>query len=320
MRHLIPLGKVLFSALLLWWLSRSLGLAGLREAFSRLDTTTIILGLTLYGAQALVISWRWHRIVSLLGGQLPLPRAVRWVFVGLFFNQALPSSVGGDAVRVWLLHRDGTAQGVALSSVIVERGTGVVIIGLMVTACLPAVWSAIDVPTLRLALLAIGPALLCGLMLLAFVGPLLTARIARLASSPVASTMDAIRQIVGRPAAALEITALGALAGLLAFLVAYVLGRRLGIDLTAAGFVTLAGGAVLLSVLPISLGGWGLREVSMVALFGSVGVRAEDAVAMSIAYGILALAVALPGGVLWMRARSAGTSAANGFRGERGPA
>ncbi len=308
-RHLVLVGKILLSAFLLWWLARSLKPAELRLAFSRFDAGVLVAGLALFVGQGLVMSWRWHRIVSLLGGRLSFGRAIRWVFIGLFFNQALPSTVGGDAVRVWLLHRDGTAKGAAFSSVFLERSTGLVITGLLVSVCLPSIWTAIAHNELRYVLLFAGPVLLTLLLSLGFVGPRLAALLPGRSSAAVVDVMDSIRKLVAQPPAAAEMTVLGTLSALLGFGVVYLLGQRLGLDLSIVSYVSLVGGAILLSVLPISLGGWGLRELSMVALFGAVGVKAADALAMSIAYGVLALLVALPGGLAWLRVGVRGSAA-----------
>ncbi len=116
--------------------------------------------------QTAIIGWRWHRIVRFLGGSLPPVKAIHWVFEGLFFSQTLPTSVGGDVVRIWNLHRHGSAPGVAFS-VAIERGTGVVLLGLLVTLCLPTVWISLSDPLLRAALLAVGPCLLAGLVFVA---------------------------------------------------------------------------------------------------------------------------------------------------------
>ena len=82
-----------------------------------------------------------------------------------------------------------------------------------------------------------------------------------------------------------------------------MLGRALGIEAGFAVYIAMVGGAVLLTALPVSLGGWGLREAGMVTLFGSVGVPAEPVLAMSIVWGLLPLVVSMPAGLLWWVSR-----------------
>jgi glycosyltransferase 2 family protein len=65
---------------------------------------------------------------------------------------------------------------------------------------------------------------------------------------------------------------------------------------------------VLLTMLPISIAGWGVREAAMVAAFGYVGVDAPGALALSVAFGLVQVAIGLPGGLWWFKS---GTPAAS---------
>ncbi len=58
---------------------------------------------------------------------------------------------------------------------------------------------------------------------------------------------------------------------------------------------------VLLTMLPISIAGWSVREAAMVAAFAYVGVDAPGALALSVAFGLVQVAIGLPGGLLWFK-------------------
>jgi hypothetical protein len=60
---------------------------------------------------------------------------------------------------------------------------------------------------------------------------------------------------------------------------------------------------MLISMVPISIAGWGVREGAMVSAFGLVGLRAADALAMSIVFGLIVSLVGVPGGVIWALTR-----------------
>jgi len=57
---------------------------------------------------------RWRDIAAICGSKLPLTKALRYGFIGQFFSQVLPSTVGGDAVRIWLMARGGAGWPVAI--------------------------------------------------------------------------------------------------------------------------------------------------------------------------------------------------------------
>src|SRR5271156_7021410 len=105
--------KILVSAALLYLALRKVNFADL---IARLDLTSaawLALAVAITFLQIFIGVLRW-RIVSVeCGAPLPLRQAMRYNVIGTFFNQTLPSSIGGDAVRLWLPagHRGGWAGG-----------------------------------------------------------------------------------------------------------------------------------------------------------------------------------------------------------------
>lgn len=303
---LAGLAKLLVTALLIGWLAHTVNFVSLRDAIVRLDKRAIAAAFLLVVLQTLILGWRWHRIVHWLGARWPFGDAVRWVFVGLFFNQVLPSSVGGDAVRMWVLHQRGVPGSVAFGSVAIERGTGVLMMGLMISACAWILGPALQDGVVATPLLLAGPALLALLTLAAVLDKAIGAWLPRPIASALGGLGAGLRQIARTPSALFEVAAFGAAATLSGILAAVVLGRSLGIDASLPTYIAMVGGAALLSVLPLSLGGWGLREAAMVTLFASVGVPAEPVLTMSVVWGLLPLIVSLPAGAFWWTARRAG--------------
>ncbi len=280
-------------------LLRHVDIAEMAGLLRKLGAGGLLLAAALMGLQAVMLAWRWHLLLRLLGQRLPGPLAFRWVMVGLFFNQALPSSVGGDVFRVWSLQRRGAAPGTAFASVALERLTGVTLLALMVAACVPLLGPGLPASAAWVLMLT-GPALAAGLALLT-----LADRVALLRWLPaglrpsLTATSGGLRKVLASPPDALAVAALGLAASLSGLCAAWVLGRSLGIDQPLSAVIVVLGGAMLISVLPISLGGWGVREASVVALFGALGLAPERALALALAFGLLQLMTSLPGGVLW---------------------
>ena len=302
------LGRACITGVLLWWVVSWIDVGQFRATLSRLDAAAVVTAAALVALQSLFIAWRWHRIVRRLGGELPLSKSLLWVLVGQFFNLALPTSVGGDALRIWSLHRHGTAAGVAFSSVAAERLTGVVILGLMVCVSVASLGS--DVPDAVFAtLVGAAPMLLVALGLLALADKLPLAWLPGRLTAPAVQLARALRLLVATPPSLLELLALSLAASISGIAATYVVGRSLDIDLPFAAYVAFVGGAALLALLPISLGGWGVREAGMVALFATSGVASETALALSLIFGILPAAVALPGAMAWWFQRGPGTLA-----------
>ena len=77
--------------------------------------------------------------------------ALRYTTIGQFFSQVLPSTVGGDAVRIWLLARGGAGWPIAIYSVLIDRVVGVTVLAILVTGCLPWTFQLVHDPAARTA-------------------------------------------------------------------------------------------------------------------------------------------------------------------------
>ena len=306
--------KVGVTLLLLWWVFRSTDLASLALALGRLDAVVVAGALALVLLQQVVLAWRWHRILHWMGARWPFTQALRWVFVGLFFNQALPTAVGGDAVRVWALHRQGLPPHIAFGSVAVERGSGLALLALMIALAVLIAPGGLGSREIEGALL--GSAVLIVLLLLAavFADKWLTRWLPTRMAEAGARFGIAMRAVFKTPRAACEIVAGGCIATWLGLWAAVWIGRGLGLEFEASVFFAFVGGAILLTLLPLSLGGWGVREAGMVTLFGQLGAPADSTVVLSMVWGILPLVVALPGGAYfwWVHRKDASTMASTG--------
>ena len=81
---------------------------------------------------------------------------------------------------------------------------------------------------------------------------------------------------------------------------AYLTFCALSVDVSILDCLVLIPPVMLLTTLPISLAGWGIREAAMVGTFTLVGIFEGDVFAASVLFGILNIILALPGGLLWL--------------------
>jgi uncharacterized membrane protein YbhN (UPF0104 family) len=73
----------------------------------------LLAGLAQLGFQPFLSGLRWKLILRALGRGLSFGNAVRFVWIGAFFSQALPGAVGGDVVRIWLYWKSGAGHRLA---------------------------------------------------------------------------------------------------------------------------------------------------------------------------------------------------------------
>ncbi len=82
--------------------------------------------------------------------------------------------------------------------------------------------------------------------------------------------------------------------------------RGTGISLSFFNCLLIVPTVMLVTTIPISIAGWGVRESAMVAGFGLIGMAPGDALALSVLYGLFTILIALPGGVVWLVTRPRG--------------
>ena len=156
-QRLLALLKLAVSILLLYLLLRSMDTAVVAGILGRLPIMAIAFACALLVLQTLVLAVRWWLVMAAIGVPLEYGKVVLLTYMGVFFNQVLPTSFGGDAVRIWEAYRAGVPTEAAVGSVLLERISGV--IGLVVLTTL-GVWSMggnIDNQPLRLVVLAMLP-------------------------------------------------------------------------------------------------------------------------------------------------------------------
>jgi uncharacterized membrane protein YbhN (UPF0104 family) len=305
--------KVGISAGLLYWAFRNVDLASVARHLARIDALWVAVALAALMMQIAVAGQRWAWIAARLGAVLPFARAVRYSFAAAFFNQALPSTVGGDALRVWLLGRTDRQWKRAVYSVVVDRAAGVGFLAVVVAACLPWSLALITAHEGRAAVMLIGlggtAALVIGLAL-GFLtpGP-------RLAGSRAARLLFEIAR-AGRAALlhrtrGAGIAALSIIIHVLTVFAAWCLARAIAISPSALNLLILIPPVMLISMIPISIGGWGIREGAMVVAFGYAGIEPSQALAVSVLLGGSTLAVGIVGGAIWIAERAPARAAAS---------
>jgi len=282
------------------------------EAFRRLgaiDLPWFFASLLLLGLGVFLAALRWRSILDGIGIALSFHRVLRIVFIGLIFNQALPSSIGGDAMRVWQIHRVVASMGLAFRSIVLDRLAGLAGLVLLVMAAvflLPRLAEKSTAPVAAMGDAMMGAALaaMAGFVLLLVFDRLPLAFLGARAQKALARIAVEGRQLLLTSWRAPYVLGLSCLIHVFSALSVFCLAQGMGIPLGVVACLVLVPPVILLMVLPISLAGWGVREGAMIAALGLVGVPAGEALVLSIAFGLSVLLASLPGGAVWFLTRS----------------
>lgn len=297
-RRVVPVTvKLAGSGILLTVLAMAIDWRAAWAAMSDLPPAVLLLALAALTAQALTAAWRWRWLNRVAGLSLSFAETTRALYVGLLFNQMLPSAIGGDAARVVQLTRYEVGWGQAIASVLGDRLLG--LLALVATAAIgiPALLEASVAPplTAAVAVLAIG-AWTAILWLIATRGRLPFAQYLPTRLQPIQTSLLALFQ--DRP------KAVGLLAASMAVhgwtVVAMVaLAWGLGLAVPPLALAAILPPILLLSTLPLSVAGWGVRETLMIGALAGFGVAPAMAVALSVTFGLTLAVASVPGLLLW---------------------
>lgn len=252
-------------------------------------------------------AFQWHLLLRAMGIDLRLARTLQAYFVGLFFNNFLPSGMGGDVVKVYEVGwREGKA-GPVLAATVADR-----LLGLFVLTGWAVGAAALGDGTseLRRSSLLIW-AFFAGLILvgLAIAFPVLfrpfSAALRRVSESlgeRVDVLVARLRELRFKPGLLVRLGFLSALIQLARILVHALTGAALGIDLPLSVYLTVVPVLGILVMLP-SINGIGIREGGGVLLFAEAGLRADEAVSMQLLTYIVMVSLSLVGGVIFALGR-----------------
>lgn len=297
-RLFLPALRILVPIAVLVLTFRAIDADAALSALRRADWRWIAAGLLLMQVQILLSAERWRFTAGRLGQELPRPLAYREYYLTTLVNQIVPGGMAGDAVRAArnrIRDAEGRARwGVAVRAIVLERAAGQIAFFAVTGAGLLA-WPILvgrRAPEESTDLLLGGAgtvAAIVGLVVLVAVfGP------SRVRGFLKSFGPDMRRVYLERGAWAIQGVVSVALVftyvGIFAFAALAV-----GSPVPWVALVTVMPLALLTMLIPVSIGGWGLREAAAAALWPLIGLAASAGVASAILYGIVSLAGALPG-------------------------
>lgn len=300
--------QALITVALLVLLVRSLDLRAFRELFVRLPLWFYLLSFLVILSGQVAYAWRWRLLLVAAGVRVPFTLVLRQYFIGIFVNNFLPSTVGGDVAKVYYLGRSHGYR-VVTASIVMDRVLGIGLLALLAAVTLWAKPVSTAVLTASHLLVAgVAAAALAVLALTTFGTGGLPARVAPFGSTAVAlaSRLQRLRLDMAAP---LTNASVVLKAGTV------VAGYFVAVTAVYVGFVTLQGSeppafivmfaivtaTSVLSNIPVSLNGLGLREQLHATLLAPLGVAPEVAVAISLLLFAHVVLASMAGLVFWLQ-------------------
>ena len=259
-------------------------------------------------ALALIVgAWRWYLLLHVAKLSCTWGATLRAFFLGSFANNFLPTGFGGDVVRALAVTSSGAGVARATTTVAVDRLTSIACLVILAWALLP--FEAAAVPGAVTGGLAVITALAVAgavTLRLAFNSRLVAGLVpGRL--RPLAAELRVPLIMLGRsPAAAARVFALGVVYQAMTVGSFYAAARAVDIELSYVVAAATVPVVLVVTMLPISLAGFGLREGSYVVLLDGAGIAAGEATLISLLTVVVLALASAPGALAFI-----------GFRRER---
>ncbi|MGZ8547649.1 MAG: lysylphosphatidylglycerol synthase transmembrane domain-containing protein [Sulfuricurvum sp.] len=294
--------KIFFALFAFWFLSKKLDYSQLPELFYTMNYSLLGIALAFQFTSIATAALRWKLVMHSLGFQGNTIFYQKLYFKGFFFSQALPGSVGGDAIRLLALRDQGYTIGDSLYGIFIDRVvglTGLLLISLFALLLAPAFLTSAIVNTV----LFISLGGLAGFLLL-----LILHKIINLNRFPALRILDELSKrffkvYETRQKASFQIF-LSIAIHLFSILCVYTISVAAHLEIGLGAFLCLMPLVILLTILPVSFAGWGVREGAMVGLFSMSGASKESIMAVSIAYGVILIVSSLPGFTTWINSKN----------------
>jgi uncharacterized membrane protein YbhN (UPF0104 family) len=288
--------RLAVSAVLLGWIAWKTDWAELGQAFAHLRVHWWLAAVGLFGLCQVVSAVRWKRMAGALGFHRPLWHFINMYFIGTFFNLALPTSVGGDVVRISYLNNGSGRRLAAFMAVLLDRLSGLMV--LLGMACLAVALSPVPLePWIPWSIWG----MTAGAALTVLMLPLLARwfKLGELRVEQIRTGLGVLRQ----PGLLLETTFWSGLVQAGNVVQVWIIGLALGAHIPGSFYWIMVPMVSLLTMLPISVNGMGVREQSTVLLLAPLGVPREIALTLALLSFASAAANSLIGGIVYLCGR-----------------
>lgn len=304
--------KLLVGLALLAFVGTRVDLRTVSDQIGKLSSGPVVLSLAVFAASILLHAYRWSLVLRFLRIGLSYLDTVRLIVAGNFLNLFLPGNLGGDLYRILGTRHRAASLVQATGVVVLERYAGFLATFLMAVGAIVFTDYSEEQPYVAVAVVGSLVAFLLPLLLGMRKGSAarIMAGLEKLRAERAARLMDrlsrALRRLARQPRLLLGLLALSAAMKACVALILHLLALGLGIEVSWIILLVFLPIHTVVSALPISLNGLGVREANLVGFFTLSGLTPEQAASLAFLHLIWIYGTALPGGLLLLVSESPG--------------
>jgi uncharacterized protein (TIRG00374 family) len=301
--------KLCVSVGLIAYLGSQLALGDLAEIFAKMRPSFFVGAVSFFVISNCLGAVQWFWLLRAQDLPVSFRQALIFYFVGVFFNNVLLGNIGGDAMRILDIRRLTGRATDGVAATFMDRFVGLFSTCTLALAAYPLIATSERAWLVSVLLpVFLGLILLLAMGLSQRIGSFIESLIARFLPTKVAEIVGKLREsiVVYRHRigllCAVWIISIGVQSSRI--LVYWMAGLALGMDPGLVYFVCFQPVAAVLAAVPISIGGLGVREGTLVGLFSSVGIGQELSTAMSLLGYIAGILASLLGGIAFVVRRT----------------
>jgi uncharacterized membrane protein YbhN (UPF0104 family) len=264
----------------------------IRQAVAGMRFEYWLAAVAVYVFAQVVSALRWQMLARPMGFHESLGRFTSYYFIGMYFNLLLPTSVGGDVIRAWCLDGKTGRRLAAFSSVLIDRFSGLLILVALANVAVAACPLELPLPVVA-SVYGLGGGAVIGIVLLPWLARW-TSRFyhARRLAEGVRFYFANRRLLFATAGLSVVVQVAGV------FLV-WLLGQAIGVSVPALYYAIFVPMVSLLTLLPVSLNGMGIREWSTVLFLGALGVDEGPGLCLAVLWFFVLTTAGLLGGVVY---------------------
>ena len=305
----VPMVKLAISVTLIAVLVSRIDAARLWSIARTASVSWLIVAIVVYLAMILTSAWRWGLLLKAQRAHLGFGKLTASFLVATFWNNFLPSNIGGDVIRIADSAPAVGSKTRAATVVLVDRGIG--LLGLVLVAALGA--------TVGPRLIESGPGVGAGMLWLAFIGATIVAVPVLLLPQALPRLLKPLRVIhpdwiderLARLGGTLErfrdspsvlLSCFGGAVAVQATLVGFYLAvaRSMGIPIGFAELAVVVPVSFIVQMVPVSMNGFGVREATFGFYFTRIGLPLESALLVSLVGAALIMVFSLSGAATYL--------------------
>ncbi len=311
-KNLLTIAKVAFSTALIGWILQKADLTTIWQSITAANFTLVVVAFVLFYVGYLIVAMRQRTLLAAQNIQVGIPFLLQSFAIGMFFTNLLPSTIGGDASRMYDVWRVAGSKSKAVSVILIDRFLGMfalVVFGL--TAALVSHQMRSAIPGIALYMGLIFLAMATVLWLVFGSGSRLIHWFLELNLGPLGVVQRVAGKIIkgfelyqGRGDVLIKAIGWSFLLQLNSIFHFIILTWALNIQVPALDMFVIIPVATILMLAPVSINGIGVRDAIFVFMFGIYGVATESSVAFAWISLAMILVQGVVGGIVFLLRRS----------------